>query len=162
MLSTWKVALIMGVSGIASVTNGSRVSGSCLRMAPIPVTLSGYAYRESKFGPPSFGEDSIHDARLITEILRLDHKTSVCANVMGGARFPRQSVREVELDFNQRETIASMLRSRITVRGTLSRGLTASDFRPVRILVTQLTAPDDSGRSVIIYEDTIATSHRRH
>jgi hypothetical protein len=158
----WKGAVNLCVVALGCVAGQSHALEPCMQMAPTFVSLSGRVYLESKYGPPGFGETPKRDLRLTSAILKLDHTIYVCSDSNSSSTPGKEPVREVQLDFNQHEPISRILRNEVTVTGLLSEGLTASDFRRIRMLVARLRVPDDLGRSVVIYRDTTGAMNATH
>jgi|GEM_PF-4198418 len=70
----------------------------CLHYEPSKAVLRGTLTRVIRYGPPNFGEDTLHDERLTVPILRLDSAIAVCGSPDDDVNSESErDVREVQL-----------------------------------------------------------------
>jgi hypothetical protein len=88
-----------GAAPPAPVVSAPRDPPGCLHYQPSKSELRGTLTREMHYGPPNYGEDTLHDERRIVPILRLDSAIAVCG--WRGQDSPEaeseRNVREVQL-----------------------------------------------------------------
>jgi hypothetical protein len=82
----------------ASVIPASDDPPGCLHYEPSKSVLRGTLTRVIRYGPPNFGEDTLHDERLTVPILRLDSVIAVCGSPNDEQNSESErDVREVQL-----------------------------------------------------------------
>lgn len=142
LAGVWRTAAAQGTT-----------TGACLKYEPAEVHLRGRVVFEKHFGPPNFGEDTLHDERVNAAIFVLASPVAVCGDTTADSPNADSFTDVTRLDFvvlKQGVDLASLRDKDIKVVGTLYQGPTGHYYYNVAINALEAQLP---GGQVLNYRE---------
>lgn len=157
-METLKPSAIWAMVLVASLAQGAAAAEAVFYYEPQKVELSGTLVEKTFDGPPSYGEDPEHDVKEQAYIIQLEKPITVVPSQGDTTNERHDNVGEMQIVNMKHLPLATLLKQRVVVKGTLFSAITGHHHTDVLINAEDVSPDRGSSSTPVDSPERVVSS----